>query len=113
MSETTSKARAKQTRNALTSRGIYDKQRSKHVKGKDGYGKVISVAREKLLDKNGGKDPGPDVVAFHVEGGSHKNGKTDDEKAIWAPKGKNTSESNMRRGGRVKAYIKKKLKLEY
>lgn len=48
MSETASKARTKQTRNALTSRGIYDKQRSKHVRGKDGYGKVISVALKNL-----------------------------------------------------------------
>ena len=118
MSKESSKAKVekqkKQTRNTLTAKGIYDKQRSKFLKDpKTGYGRVISVAREKLLEKNGGEDPGPDVVAFHIEGGSHKNGKTEDEKAIWATKGQNTSESNMRRAGRVKEYIKKKLKLKY
>jgi hypothetical protein len=117
MSKETSKARLKerkeQTRKAETSRGLYDKVRSKFVKGKDGYGAVIAVARERLLAKNGGKDPGSDMVAFHVEGGSHRNGKSNDEKAIWASKGDNSRESNYRRGGKSKKEIQKKLGLKY
>jgi hypothetical protein len=118
MSKETSKARLKerkeQTRKAETSRGLYDKVRSKFVKEKGtNYGAVISVARERLIARNGGKDPGSDMVAFHVEGGSHRNGKSNDEKAIWASKGDNSRESNYRRGGKSKKEIQKKLRLKY
>ncbi len=61
----------KQTRNSLTAKGIgYNKVRSKIEKGPDGYGKVVSVAREKLMQKLG-YDPGVDVVAQHLEPGAH------------------------------------------
>lgn len=118
MSKESSKAslserKKKQTRNSLTAKGIYDKTRSKFLKDKNGYGRVIAVAREQLLEKNGGKDPGSNVVAFHVEGGPHANGNTNDEKAIWATKGQNTAESNMRRSGKDKKTIMKKLRLKY
>jgi hypothetical protein len=86
-------ARKKQTRNSLTAQGRgYHLVRSKHVKGKDGYGKLVIEAREKLMDANGGKDPGPDVVAAHYKPGAHfeKGG----GKARFLSRGMNTSESN-------------------
>lgn len=101
----------KQTRNSATAKGLYDKVRSKWVKGADGYGAVISVAREKLLDKSHGKAP-EGAVAFHLQGGAHNNHSTADEGAIWSTKGQNTAESNMRRAGESEASIKKKLHLK-
>jgi hypothetical protein len=117
MSKESSKAalakRKEQTRNSDSAKGLYRKVRSKFVKDESGkYGRVVTVAREKLIEKNGGKDPGPDVIAFHTEGGSHWGDKGDD-KAIWSTKAQNTAESNMRRAGKKKSEIKKKLKLEY
>jgi hypothetical protein len=72
----------------------YSQVRSKFVKGKDGYGKKISTAREKLIAANGGKDPGKDVVAMHETFGSHKNG---DGKVHWGTRAENTAESNKHR----------------
>lgn len=98
MSEERFKSRVKakrkeQTRNSLTAKGIgYKRVRSKFLKGPDGYGRVIIEAREKLLEKNGGKDPGRNVVAAHYEPGAHfeKGG----GRARWKTRGENTGESN-------------------
>jgi hypothetical protein len=87
------KEKVKQTRNALTAKGIgYKKVRSKFVKGPDGYGKVISVAREHLISENKGKDPGKDTVARHLKPGAHF--EKDGGKARWGSRGDNTAESN-------------------
>lgn len=53
---------------------MYHYVRSKIAKGKDGYGKVISVDREKMMKKLG-KDPGPNVVPEHITNGPHKDPK--------------------------------------
>jgi hypothetical protein len=112
MSETSSKARAKekkQTRAKDTSRGIYTKVRSKFVKGKDGYGAVVTLAREKALEANGGKLPKDSAV--HHKKGSVAGAKNTEDDNHWGvlTKGDNTRESNMRRGKRSKEYIRKKL----
>lgn len=90
-------AKKEQTRKSLTAQGRgYKLVRSKHLKGKDGYGRIMIEAREKLLDANGGKDPGPNVVAAHYKPGAHfeKGG----GKARWMSRGKNTAQSNQARG---------------
>lgn len=86
----------KQTRRSLTAQGRgYKLVRSKHVKGPDGYGKIMSLARENLIHKNGGKDPGKDVVAAHYEPGAHF--EKDGGKARFKSRGWNTSSSNKMR----------------
>jgi hypothetical protein len=83
----------KQSRNSLTAKGIgYYMVRSKFLKGPDGYGRVISKARENLIAKNGGKDPGKDVVAAHLSPGAHleKSGGA----AKFKTRGENSTESN-------------------
>lgn len=87
----------------------YRMVRSRYVKDKSGYGKVISTAREELIKKNGGKDPGPNTVAAHKSFGSHFGGDKDQESS-WATRGWNTSESNMNRAGGLSATDKLKLK---
>lgn len=83
----------KQTRNSLTAQGRgYRMVRSKHLKGPDGYGRVISLAREKLIEKNGGKDPGENMVAAHFEPGAHF--EKDGGKARFKTRGWNTGEAN-------------------
>ncbi len=79
----------------------YRMMRSKIAKDKNGYGKVVSVAREKLMQKLG-KDPGYNVVAAHDKPGSHfeKDGGEFDP----ATRSENTAESNKLRK------FKKKLK---
>lgn len=84
-------------RDKVTSNGgsrAYYMVRSKVSKGPDGYGKVISAAREKLLQKLG-RDPGVDTVAMHKEFGSHfeKSGGAAD----WGTRAENTAESNKHR----------------
>lgn len=102
------KRRAK--RASDTGRGIYSKIRSKFIKGPDGYGAVISKARENLIAKNGGKDPGPNVVAHHLAGGSsYGNTMEEDSNSAFVSKSDNTRESNWRRGGKDKKWIKKKI----
>jgi hypothetical protein len=97
MAEENFKARVKnQTRKSLTAKGVgYRKVRSKHTKGKDGYGKVIIEARERLIARNKGKDPGKDTVAAHYSGGPHfeKGG----GRARFLSRAKNTAESNRAR----------------
>ena len=83
---------AGQTRNSDTAKGKgYKLMRSKHVKGKDGYGKIVQADREKHMDKNGGKDPGPNKVIAHKSAGSHK--KPGDSYEVKT-RGENTAESN-------------------
>jgi hypothetical protein len=100
----------KQTRNEDTSKGIYTKVRSRFVKGKDGQKAVITLAREKMIEANGGKDPGPSMVAHHVEGSkAGANNKSDDDKFMMVSFGDNVSESNQRRGGKdTKEWIRKR-----
>jgi hypothetical protein len=88
---------AKRIRDKFTTEGgnrAYNMVRSKVVKGKDGYGKVVSVAREKLMERLG-RDPGPDTVAAHEKGGSHfeKDGGDFD----IATRAENTAQSNRAR----------------
>lgn len=83
----------------------YRETRSKYVKGPDGYGKVITVARENLIKKLG-YDPGKDVVASHVNPGAHHGA---DQESYWASRGRNTAESNMNRDNGIS--IKDKIKL--
>lgn len=85
----------------------YKMVRSKFVKGKDGYGKVITAAREQLLKSNGGKDPGPDVVAAHKNFGAHHG---DDQISKWKSRAWNTAESNMHRKDGISATDKMRLK---
>lgn len=101
--------RKKQTRNSQTAKGLYDKVRSKFVKGPDGYGEVVSKAREMAMERNGGPLP-KGMIAHHVGGGASNNHSDSDEKtAIVISKSANTAESNMRRAGKTRAFIKKKL----
>lgn len=82
----------------------YDMVRSKISKGKDGYGKMVSRAREALMQKLG-KDPGEDVVAMHKNSGSHfeKNGGA----ASWGSRADNTAESNKKRAKKFSDRFKK------
>lgn len=92
----------KQTRNSLTSKGVgYHKVRSKYLKGPDGYGRVISVDRERLLARLKGKDPGKDVVVQHKKPGPHLS-KTGEPFKIGT-RGENTAESN-----RLRARLRKR-----
>lgn len=72
----------------------YSMVRSKVSKGPDGYGKVVSVAREKMMQKMG-KDPGEDLVAAHLDIGAHK--EKDGGAAAPKTRGENTAESNKKR----------------
>jgi len=70
---------------------------------------VITLAREKAMEANGGSLPKGSAV--HHKSGSKagaKNTKDDMDFGVLT-KGENTAESNMRRGKRSKAYIRKKL----
>jgi hypothetical protein len=94
-------------RESTTGRGgnvAYGMVRSKIAKGKDGYGKVVSKAREALMEKLG-KDPGVDTVAMHKRSGSHfeKNGGAAD----WGSRAENTAESNMKRAKKFSDRFKK------
>jgi hypothetical protein len=84
----------------------YREVRSKISRGKDGYGKVVSVAREKMMQKLG-KDPGKDIVAAHKNPGAHR------EKGGGAaeprPRGENTAESNKKRSKKNFKQILEKL----
>lgn len=87
----------KRIRDKFTTEGgnrAYNMVRSKIVKGKDGFGKVVSVAREKLMRKLG-RDPGEDVVAAHTKSGSHFEKDGGDFRI--ASRGENTAESNRAR----------------
>ena len=75
-------------------KGSYYKVRSKILKGKDGYGRVVTQEREKLLEKFG-KDPGPDVVAMHKSFGAHPSKKIDPWRV--GTRAENTAESNVHR----------------
>lgn len=77
----------------------YKMVRSKTVKGPDGYGKVISVDREKMINKLG-KDPGKNTVVMHKKFGIHKNPKGEDFKI--GTRAENTAESNKNRAKKGK-----------
>ena len=99
---------SKAIRDKLTTKGGnrgYLMQRSRVSKGPDGYGKVVSVAREKLMQKLG-KDPGEDVVAMHKEFGSHF--EKDGGKASFGSRASNTAESNKNRAAIRKRLLRKK-----
>ena len=78
----------------------YKMVRSKTVKGADGYGKVISESRSRLIDKLG-RDPGKDIVAMHEEPGDHKFDKNGG-KAKFGTRSQNTADSNRFRKGKNK-----------
>lgn len=84
----------------------YKMQRSQVLKGPDGYGRVVTAARERLLQKLG-KDPGKDMVASHVNPGSHHGA---DQDSYWATRGRNTAESNMNRKDGISVEDKIRLK---
>lgn len=73
----------------------YKMVRSKYVKGPDNQGKVITAAREKMIAANGGKDPGYNVTANHITGGSHH--EEDGGKFRKGTRAENTAESNRAR----------------
>lgn len=81
----------------------YDMIRSKISKGKDGYGKVVTTARERLMERLG-KDPGEDTVAMHKTGGSHF-GKGKDQDSKWGSRGENTADSNRARAKKLRKKI--------
>lgn len=92
------KSRVKQSRHSLTAKGVgYDMVRSKYLKGPDGYGAVISELREKLIAKNGGKDPGVNTVAMHKYPGAHRGKSAKDLMGKFGSRGLNTSDSNRAR----------------
>lgn len=113
MSKESSKAKIaekkKQTRNTDTAKGIYTKVRSKFLKLKDGSGMPVTLAREKAMEANGG--PLQKGTAVHHKSGSKAGAKNKDDDMDFSvmSKSDNTRESNMRRAGRSKAYIRKKL----
>lgn len=92
-----------QTRNSDTAKGKgYKLVRSKHLKGKDGYGRIVQKDRESYLDKNGGKDPGKDKVIAHDSPGSHKKPGSGYK---LKTRGENTAESNS-----IRSKVRKKRK---
>jgi len=94
-----------QTRNSETAKGRgYKLVRSKHLKGADGYGRIVQADREAHLDKNGGKDPGKNKVIAHKTAGAHK---TPGDSAELKTRGENTAESN-----KLRSSIRKKRKGE-
>lgn len=115
MSKETSKARLKerkeQTRKAETSRGLYTKIRSKWLKEPGtSYGQVVTLAREKAMDANGG--PLPKGTAVHHTKGSKAGASNtkDDEHFEVVSFSDNVRESNMRRGKKGKEAIDKWIK---
>lgn len=73
----------------------YEMVRSKISKGPDSYGKVVTVEREKMMQKLG-YDPGPNNVFMHKTGGSHFDPKGDPGK--MGTRAENTADSNKARG---------------
>lgn len=83
----------------------YRMVRSKISKGKDGYGKMVTEAREKLMQKLG-YDPGYNVVAAHKNFGAH-HGK--DQEAEWQSRSWNTAQSDFNHDGHLSVADKIKL----
>jgi hypothetical protein len=89
-------------RDSKTTKGgnrAYRMVRSKTAKGPDGYGKVVSMARERMMSKIG-KDPGYNVTANHIEGGSHH--EKDGGAFRKGTRAENTAESNRKRAKKCK-----------
>lgn len=68
--------------------------RSKVAKGKDGYGKVVSKAREKMMQRLG-YDPGYNTTANHTKSGSHHEKSGGEFRK--GTRAQNTAESNKKR----------------
>ena len=84
----------------------YSMTRSKISHDKNGYGKTVTVAREKLMQKLG-YDPGPDTVAAHTQFGAH-HGK--DQSAKWESRKWNSAEMGMHGDNKISVADKLKLK---
>lgn len=84
----------------------YKQIRSKYVKGADGYGKKVTPLREKLIARNGGKDPGYNTVAAHTKPGPHPGDKGDDIKGKFKSRRENSSEAGKLRATRLKGRIR-------
>jgi hypothetical protein len=84
----------------------YKQIRSKHVKGADGYGKKVTPLREKLIEQNGGKDPGYNVVAAHTKPGPHPGDKGDDIRGKFKSRRKNSSEAGKLRVARMRKKLR-------
>lgn len=80
----------------------YEMVRSKISKGPDGYGKVVTVEREKMMQKLG-RDPGEDNVFMHKTGGSHFDKKGDPGK--MGTRSENTAEANKARAKKIRNKI--------
>ena len=80
----------------------YKQVRSKYVKGADGYGKKVTPLREKLIARNGGKDPGYNVVAAHDSPGPHPGDKGKDIKGKFKSRRENSSEAGKLRVRRLR-----------
>lgn len=94
-----------QTRNSETAKGRgYKLVRSKHLKGSDGYGRIVQADKERHLDNNGGRDIGKDKVIAHKSAGSHK---TPGDDYTVKTRGENTAESN-----KLRSNVRKKRKGE-
>lgn len=81
----------------------YRTVRSKIAKDKNGEGKRVTMARERLMQKLG-YDPGYNKVAAHKSGGSHfeKNGGAAELKS----RSENTAESNKARKKKLSEKLK-------
>lgn len=84
----------------------YKMVRSKVVKGPDGHGKMVTAAREALMQKLG-RDPGPNIVAAHKGFGAHHGS---DQAARWETRAYNTAESDYNHDGSIS--IKDKIALK-
>jgi len=86
----------------------YKQVRSKYVKGADGYGKKVTPLRERLIARNGGKDPGKDVVAAHTKPGPHPGDSGDDVRGRFESREKNSADAGKLRAERVRARLRGK-----
>lgn len=95
-------------RDKLTTEGGnrgYKMVRSKIDKDKKGYGKVISVAREKMLERIG-HPVSSNTTANHTKPGSHF--EKDGGEFKKGTRSENTAESNRERAKKLKAKLSKK-----
>lgn len=96
----------KPLRDKLTTEGggrSYRMQTSKIAKDSSGNPQVVTVEREKMMQKLG-YDPGYNVVAMHKTGGSHFNPKGDP--FTKGSRAENTSDSNKARAKKFKDKFK-------
>jgi hypothetical protein len=96
----------KPLRDKLTTEGggrAYHMVSSKIAKDSSGNPQVVTVEREKMMEKLG-RNPGRDIVAMHKTGGSHFNPKGDPFK--MGTRAENTSDSNKARAKKFKDKFK-------